>query len=50
MHQILIDLKNMKGEKVLSLELFNRAYWEEDPLLVARTGLAKMKAQVMKIN
>jgi len=50
LHQILSDLKNMNGEKVLSLELFNRAYWEEDPLLVARTGLAKMKAQVMKIN
>lgn len=29
---------------VLSLELFNRTYWEQDPLEVARTGLAKMKA------
>ena len=28
---------------VLSLELFNRTYWEQDPLEVARTGLAKMK-------
>ncbi|MFM7562376.1 MAG: sugar phosphate isomerase/epimerase family protein [Planctomycetota bacterium] len=31
-------------EGVLSLELFNRTYWEQDPLEVARTGLAKMKA------
>ena len=28
----------------LSLELFNRDYWKEDPLTVARTGLEKMKA------
>jgi len=49
MQQILTDLKNMGGEKVLSLELFNRAYWKEDPLLVARTGLAKMKARVAEI-
>jgi len=41
--QILTDLKNMGGEKVLSLELFNRSYWEEDLLKVARTGLEKMK-------
>jgi 2-keto-myo-inositol isomerase len=32
------------GQKVLSLELFNRAYWAQDPLEVARTGLEKMKA------
>jgi 2-keto-myo-inositol isomerase len=28
----------------LSLELFNRDYWKEDPLTVARTGLEKMRA------
>lgn len=28
----------------LSLELFNRDYWKQDPLEVARTGLSKMKA------
>lgn len=43
-NQILTSLKNMGGEKVLSLELFNRTYWEEDPLQVARTGLLKMKS------
>jgi hypothetical protein len=47
--QILTDLRNMGGEKVLSLELFNRAYWEEDPLQVARRGLSKMKSLVKEI-
>lgn len=41
--QILSDLKNMKGPKILSLELFNREYWLQDPLQVAKTGLEKMK-------
>ena len=49
MSQILTDLKNMGGEKVLSMELFNRAYWEEDPMLVAKNGLAKMKSLVREI-
>jgi sugar phosphate isomerase/epimerase len=30
----------------LSLELFNRTYWKQDPLTVARTGLEKMRASV----
>jgi 2-keto-myo-inositol isomerase len=30
----------------LSLELFNREYWKQDALTVARTGLEKMKAVV----
>jgi sugar phosphate isomerase/epimerase len=29
---------------MLSLELFNRAYWAQDPFTVAKTGLEKMKA------
>jgi 2-keto-myo-inositol isomerase len=41
---ILRTLRNTGGAKVLSLELFNRQYWAQDPLEVARTGLAKMKA------
>jgi hypothetical protein len=28
---------------MLSLELFNRQYWKQDPLAVARTGLEKMQ-------
>ncbi len=30
----------------LSLELFNRDYWKQDPLEVARTGLASMRTSV----
>lgn len=44
--QILRDLYDNGSEAVLSLELFSPAYWQKDPLEVARTGLAKMKAVV----
>jgi 2-keto-myo-inositol isomerase len=44
--QIIADLKNMEGPKILSLELFNREYWAQDPLQVAKTGLEKMKKVV----
>lgn len=33
---------------VLSLELFNAEYWKLDPLLVAQTGLAKMRQAVQR--
>ena len=49
MSQILADLNKMGGEKVLSLELFNRSYWKEDPNLVAERGLSKMKSLVGEI-
>jgi 2-keto-myo-inositol isomerase len=42
--QIIADLKAMDGTQILSLELFNREYWKQDPLQVAKTGLEKMKA------
>lgn len=41
--EILTDLKNMGGVKVLSLELFNPEYYKHDPLWIAKTGLEKMK-------
>ncbi|HET9486185.1 MAG TPA: sugar phosphate isomerase/epimerase family protein [Chryseosolibacter sp.] len=44
--QIFADLKQMEGDKYLSLELFNREYWKLDPLQVAKTGLEKMKKAV----
>lgn len=44
--EILRILKHSGGQKVLSLELFNRKYWAEDPLTVARNGLDKMKKVV----
>ncbi len=42
--EIFATLQRNGFQGVLSLELFNRTYWEQDPLEVARTGLAKMKA------
>lgn len=48
MREIVRNLKNMGGNKVLSLELFNPTYWKEDPLTVAKIGLSKMKEQVKK--
>jgi len=46
--QILRDLYDNNNQGVLSLELFNPVYWKQDPLQVAKTGLAKMKAAVHK--
>jgi 2-keto-myo-inositol isomerase len=46
--KILQTLHATGGQKVLSIELFNRAYWSQDALTVAKTGLAKMKEIVAK--
>jgi 2-keto-myo-inositol isomerase len=43
MDQVYKELNRMGGVKHLSLELFNPGYWEQDPLEVAKTGLASMK-------
>ena len=40
------DLRAAGFRGTLSLELFNRGYWQQDALLVARTGLEKMRAAV----
>ncbi len=40
------DLQGLGFRGVLSLELFNRTYWKQDALAVARTGLEKMRAVV----
>jgi sugar phosphate isomerase/epimerase len=49
----ILDLKKLADQLrakdwhgVLSLELFNPSYWAQDPLEVARTGLAKMRESV----
>jgi 2-keto-myo-inositol isomerase len=42
--QVLRDLRANGFNGFLSLELFNHEYWKNDALLVARTGLEKMKA------
>ncbi|MGD0091731.1 MAG: sugar phosphate isomerase/epimerase family protein [Planctomycetota bacterium] len=41
--QLFKDLRAIGFKGVLSLELFNAAYWKQDALTVAKTGLAKMK-------
>ena len=48
MSQILNAIGGHGRSIVLSLELFNRDYWKLDPLEVAKTGLARMKAAVEK--
>jgi len=48
--KILQALGRNGGTKVLSLELFSRKIWAEDPLAVAKTGLAKMKDVVQKAS
>ena len=37
-------LRKVGYNRWLSLELFNRALWEQDPLDVARLGLEKMRS------
>lgn len=43
---ILKDLHDPEQPTILSLELFNRDYWKQDALEVAKTGLTKMKLAV----
>lgn len=44
--EMLRDLRRIGFRGTLSLELFNRDYWRQNPLDVARTGLEKMRAVV----
>jgi sugar phosphate isomerase/epimerase len=44
--EMLRTLRDIGFRGYLSLELFNPTYWKQDALLVARTGLDKMKAVV----
>jgi len=46
--QIIRDLHANGSRAFLSLELFNPTYWKQEPLAVAKTGLAKMKEAVSK--
>ncbi len=45
---MLRDLYNLGFRGMLSLELFNRDYWKQDALLVATTGLEKLRVVVRK--
>jgi len=44
--KIIKQLHAINPEMVFSLELFNRDYWKQDPLEVAKLGLEKMKSVV----
>lgn len=46
--QILNTLYDTGFRGALSLELFNPSYWEQDPAVVVRTGIAKMRAAVAR--
>jgi sugar phosphate isomerase/epimerase len=46
--EIYRTLRDIGFRGALSLELFNRDYWQQDALLVAQTGLRKMKDTVAK--
>lgn len=46
MSHILKILNDKNSPIILSLELFNIKLWDQDPLQVAKTGLAKMQAAV----
>jgi sugar phosphate isomerase/epimerase len=48
LQQVVRYLRESGGRKVLSLELFSRKFWEQDPLEVASTGLKKMRRTVEK--
>jgi 2-keto-myo-inositol isomerase len=41
--ELLTSLKNPEKPVILSFEVFNKDYYAQDPLLVAKTGLEKMK-------
>lgn len=45
---ILADLRAGGFQGTLSLELFNRTYWQQDPLEVAKRGLESMRTAVEK--
>ena len=45
---LLGDLQAIGYTGMLSLELFNRGYWKQDALTVARTGREKIQALVKR--
>lgn len=45
---VLRTLRDIGFRGMLSLELFNREYWKQDPAQVIATGIAKTKAAVQK--
>ncbi len=48
--QLLKDLKSINYQGTISLELFNREYWKQNPLDVAKTGLSKIQKSITLAN
>jgi 2-keto-myo-inositol isomerase len=48
--ELLTTLHKTGGQKVLSVEVFNRKYWEQDALTIAKEGLTKMKAVAATVS
>ncbi len=48
LEQLLRDLAEIGYQGPLSLEMFNREHWKQDPKVVAETGLRKMREQVAR--
>lgn len=46
--QLLKDLDSINYKGPLSIELFNREHWKQDPLQVAKTGLDKIMQLIIK--
>ena len=44
--RVIANLRSIGYRGPISLELFNRALWDEDPSEVARRGLDRIKALV----
>lgn len=44
--ELIAEVKRRGYEGVISLELFNRSYWQQDPYEVAKIGLEKMRGVV----
>lgn len=48
LQEVFRELKAINYTGVLSIELFNHSYYAQDPLVVAKTALEKLKAAVKK--
>lgn len=48
LEQAMRDLKAIGYTGPLSLEMFNRAHWAQDPLVVCQTGIRKMREQIAR--
>lgn len=48
--QLLKDLKSINYQGTISLELFNREHWKQNPLDVAKTGLSKIMSLIKQAD